>query len=82
MTMSAEHMQGRVREKDAAIRGIDEAIKKIEPEYRQPDQWERVFLAADEVYNQYDIALLRQALKAAEAEPVQPFPHFGPIILT
>lgn len=36
-------------------------------------------LPRDEVYGQCDLALLKRAWRAAEAEPVRQFPHLGPI---
>jgi hypothetical protein len=39
-------------------------------------------LPTDDIYMRADVALLRKALREVEAEPVEPFPIFGPIVLT
>jgi hypothetical protein len=39
-------------------------------------------LPTDPIYDRCDIALLRAALREAEAEPLRLWPHFGPIVFT
>jgi hypothetical protein len=39
-------------------------------------------LPTDDIDMRADVAMLRKALAEVEAEPVEPFPIFGPIILT
>jgi hypothetical protein len=40
------------------------------------------YLPTDPMYDAFNIAMLRHALREAEAEPVRDFPHFGPIVFT
>ncbi len=42
----------------------------------------KAVLPQDPFYDRCTIALLRDALRETKAEPVRPFPHFGPIVFT
>jgi hypothetical protein len=111
------HLREREAEKQDAVTTVEEALAHIEQQEREPDQWERVFIAEaigaifrgsyglactdvavgmtppdgrsavpmlprDPLYNRCNIALLRDALREAKAEPVRPYPHFGSVVLT
>lgn len=111
------HLGKREAEKQDAVMAVEEALACVEQQHREPDQWERVFIAEaigaifrggyalactevaigmtppdgrsavptlpqDPFYNRCNIALLRDALREAKAEPVRPYPHFGPIVFT
>jgi hypothetical protein len=111
------HLREREAQKQGAVAAVEEALARIEQQEREPDQWERVFIAEaigavfrgnyglactdvalamtppsgrspvpmlpeDPLYNRCNIALLRDALREAKAEPVRPYPHFGPIVFT
>jgi hypothetical protein len=111
------HLREREAEKQDAVTAVEEPLARIEQQEREPDQWERVFIAEaigavfrgsyglartdvavamtppsgrspvpmlpqDPLYNRCNIALLRDALQEAKAEPVRQFPNHGPIVFT
>jgi hypothetical protein len=53
-------------------------LAMISPSERSPS----AHLPYDPVFDRYDLTVLSKALRAAMAEPVQRFPHLGPIELT
>jgi hypothetical protein len=57
---------------------VDVRMAMVPPNERSPDS----LLPVDPFYQRCTLPLLRRALREAAAEPVRPYPHFGPVVFT